>query len=493
METSPVRASDSDQRAIIQERDRWFYALAAPRKQEKLFELEVLLKGLDRFFSIANQPISDREHIVKRDFSVELQIIKRAVGRVVRLSQGLLTAEDNKALHFKSYVENRLLNDYQRAKMIERAVRQRTPEESLYVLCHSFINFQEVLSALTEKPANSYFLFYHLEQLISREIAANRFFNPFKAAGFAPHYDVIKSPRFTRLARGIPDSRLKRHLSVIFLLMFKLLRYLSFISPEEKEGDKLKDSLLIFALIHSETLMLVDLIEREMPEVMASCVETTEETRRALLNHLDALAYQLSIEIKKIFELELKDAAHNKQLNLLRSGISRSRGILTTIFQQGIIHLAQTLDPGLDGREVFGDFISRLEESRKLRRDIWLFHKVIENLERVIDEAGRKGETIPIIEAVKSLRNFIFYYQNISFQFVRCYDREHFQKFFEQTDHFLIADIEKPAALEAFKLNLHGFKMFLEATLANINNRAELREMPFGQEEGERILAQFLG
>jgi hypothetical protein len=34
--------------------------------------------------------------------------------------------------------------------------------------------------------------------------------------------------------------------------------------------------------------------------------------------------------------------------------------------------------------------------------------------------------------------------------------------------------------------------MFLETTLVNINNRAELRDMPFGTEEGEKILAQFL-
>jgi DNA-binding transcriptional ArsR family regulator len=497
-EGTPAKPADiaysaPDQRELIRERDEWFYSLALPRKQEKLFELEVLLKGLDRFFSIANLPISDKDQIVKRDFAVELQIIRRAVSRVIKLAQGLLTEADNQALQFQNYVSNRLLNDYQRAQRIERAVFQRTPEESLYVLCQSFINFQEILAAITEAPQNSYFLFYHLEQIIGREIASNRFFNPFKAAGFSPHYDAIKSPRFTRIVRGIEDPSLKRHLSVIFLMIFKLLRYLGFVNPEEREGDRLKDALLIFALVHSETLLLVDLLERQLPPLVRSIDGLPDETRLALLNHLDALAYQLAIEIRKIYELELKDAALQQELNVLRVGISRSCGILTNIYQQGIVHLGQAFDPILQGREVFPDFVSRLEESLKLRRDIWLFHQVIENLERVIEQSRPRNETIPVIEAVKTLRNFIFYYQNISFQFVRCYDRESFQRFFEQTDQFIVADIEKPDSLEAFKHNLHRFKMFLETTLASINNRAELRELPFGKEEGERLLAQFLG
>jgi hypothetical protein len=276
-------------------------------------------------------------------------------------------------------------------------------------------------------------------------------------------------------------------------MIFKLLRYLGFVNPEEREGDRLKDALLIFALVHSETLLLVDLLERRMPPLVRSSDGLPDETRLALLNHLDALAYQLAIEIRKIYELELKDAAQQQELNVLRIGISRSCGILTNIYQQGIVHLGQAFDPSLQGREVFPDFVSRLEESLKLRRDIWLFHQVIENLERVIERSRQSNESIPVIEAVKTLRNFIFYYQNISFQFVRCYDRESFQRFFEQTDQFIVADIEKPDSLEAFKHNLHSFKMFLETTLASINNRAELSELPFGKEEGERLLAQFLG
>ncbi len=485
-------ASKEDQGWIIKERNRWFYALQMQRKQEKLFELEVLLKGLDRFFNLANLPISQKEGIVNRDFTNEIKIIRNAVSKVAMLARGLLNAEDNRALHFRNYVENRLLSDYQRARRTERALLQRTPEESLYVLCHTFINFQEILQTVACRRENSYPLFYHVEQLISREIAGNRFFNPFKAAGFAPHYDVIKSPRFTRLARSISDPVLKKHLSIVFLMMFKLLRYLSFIDPEKRDIAKLKDTLLIFALVNSESSLLVDVLENEMPAVIKERTSLDDELKEKLLDNMDAFAYQTSVELEKIFELELKDAAQAKDLSGLRTGISRSRGLLVNILQQGIVHMAQVIDPGLDGKEVFPDFLSRLEESLKLRRDVWLFHRVVENLENVIEQKAGTPDTIPLIEAVKTTRNFIFYYQNISFQYVRSLDRDEFKNFFIRIDKFTINQLEDPEKLTKFKSDLHAFKMFLETTLANINNRAELKDMPFGREEGERILSQFM-
>jgi len=485
-------ADEEDYREIVQKRNDWFYSLSNPQKQEKLFELEMLLKALDRFFNLANQPISDKNNIVSRDFKSELVMVKNAVTRVVKLTRGLLSDDDNKALQFRSYVENRLMNDYQRAKRIHRALLQRTPEESLYVLCKAFINYQEVLQAVVAQQQGSYFLFYHLEQLISREITGNRFFNPFRAAGFAPHYDVIKNRNIIRVVRKIYDPVLRKHISVVFLMLFKLLHYFAYVDPEKKGLEELKDSLLIFALVHSEVMLLLELLDNEVPAVVKSREDLEDDKKEALLGHFDSLVFQLKMEFQKIYEFELHEAGHSKEITPLRVGISRSKGILTTIFKQGIVQLVQVFEPSFEGKDLFPDFISRLEESLKLRKDIWLFHKVLENAESVIESSGYKGDTVPVFEAVKTLRNFIFYYQNISFQFVRCYDREEFQKFFNDVDGFDMKAVYEPARLQEFHRKLHAFKMFLETTLANVNNRAELRDIPFGTEEGEKLLSQFL-
>lgn len=477
---------------IIQERNRWFFSLEVDRKEERLFELEVMLKGLDRFFNLRNQPIAERETIVARNFKNELRILRDAVFRVVVLSRSLLPAEQARAIHFKNYVETRLLSDYQRAQNIERALRQNTPEESLYVLCHSFTNFHELLSKLVELERHPYSLFYHVEQMISREIAANRYFNPFRAAGFAPHYDVIRSAKLSRLIRNIQPAEAKKHFSLLFLLLYKLLKYLHFVEIEQLDLDRLKNSLLIFALVNSESHLLVDLLEQDLPAQIQKLPGFPADLAHKALDLFDATAYHLSLEIKKIFELELREAAASTDIHHLRAGVSRSKGVLTTIFQQSIVALAQIFEPELPGRDLFPDFVSRLEQSLRLRRDVWLFHKVLENLEQIIADSEPKGESIAIMEAIKTLRNFIFYYQNISFQFVRCYDRDYFQEFFDYLDAFNLADVEVPFVFQEFKRRIHSFKLFLETTISNINNRAELQNIPFGTEEGERLFAQFL-
>ena len=431
---SPASASAKNLADIIQERNRWFFALEVERKEEKLFELEVMLKGIDRFCNLLNQPISERDAIVTRDFKHELRILRDAVFRVVVLCRNLLPDPEARALHFKNYVESRLLNDYQRAQNIERALAQNTPEESLYVLCHSFSNFHELLNQFLDLEHHSYSLFYHIEQLLGREIAGNHYFNPFRAAGFAPHYDVIRSARLTRLIRQLHPPEIKKQFSMLFLLLYKLLKYLHFVETERLELDRLKNSLLIFALVNSEVQYLIDLFERDLPDHLRRIAHFPPEQARAASDLFDATAYQMSLEIKKIFDLELRDAAASADLNHLRAGVTRSKGLLSTIFQQTIVAMAHIFEPEIIGRDLFPDFVSRFEQSIRLRRDVWLFHKMLENLEQIIIVSEPRREPIAIMEAIKTLRNFIFYYQNISFQFVRCYDRDYFQIFFDYPD-----------------------------------------------------------
>ena len=103
---------------------------------------------------------------------------------------------------------------------------------------------------------------------------------------------------------------------------------------------------------------------------------------------MDAFAFQLRVEMKKIFELEIKNVSTLTDPRILSNGITRTRGMLSNIFQQAIIEICRVFDPDLLGRDVFKDFLGRLKRSLKLRRDIWLFAKVLERLERVLNRGA---------------------------------------------------------------------------------------------------------
>jgi len=479
-------------RRLLAERRRWFRALEVERKQEKLFELEALLKALVRYANLNNHPISDRSNILSRDFGAEIEIVRNSLVRAIILIRSLLPEPEANILHFQNYVETCLLTDYQRAQLISRAVNQNTPIESLYILCHSLIDFAELAGNLLRLEEKPYQVFYYLEQMISREIIANRYFNPFRSLGFAPHYDLVQSPQITRVVRSIENIKVRKIFSVAILLLFKLLRYLGLVRVQKASLSELRNSLIFFSLINSEAKILIDAFEKFIPAQLKALGFAENKQGRELIQLLDSFAFQLGVEMKKIFELEIKDATSITEPKILENGITRSRGLLTNIFQQAIIELCRVFDPHLEGKVVFKDFLSRLEQSLKLRRDVWLFARVLEKLEEVIEKAKSKKELREVKEYLSTLRNFVYYYQNISFQLVRAYDRDEFQKFFDYLNSVKEEELKLGQPLERFQREIHSFRMFLEATFNAINQRAELQNLPFGTEEAEKLLAQFL-
>jgi len=477
---------------LLLERKRWFRSVEVERKQERLFELEVLLKGLVVYSNLNNHPIPDRSRLIHRDFGPEIGVIRNALVRSIILIRSLLPETEAKILHFQNYVETRLMNDYQRAQLLSRAINQGTPIESLYVLCHSLIDFSELAGNLLLLEDKRYQVFYYLEQLTSREIISNHYFNPFRALGFAPHYDVIRSPQVTRVVKGIEDKKIKKLFSVMLLLLFKLLRYLSLIQAEAADLARLRDALLIIALVNSESKLLAESFEGFFPaRLRESGFDRTREGKR-LLELLDAFAFQLQVELKKIYDLEIRNATSILEPRPLQNSIIRTRGMLTNIFQQAIVEFCRVFDPSLDGKKLFKEFVSKLEQSLKLRRDVWLFAKVLERQGQVLDQSEAAAKLEPLYDSINTLRNFVYYYQNISFQFVRAYDREEFQKFFDYLDATPADELKNPEARSLFRKEIHGFRMFLEATLNAISHRSELEQIPFGTDEAERLLSQFL-
>lgn len=477
-------------RTLRDNRNRWLNELDVRLKNERLFELEMYLKSLDRFCNVRNHPISDIENIFERDFKIETQILRETISRVISLVRKLLPQDKTSAFHFKQYVERRLMSDRARMEMMELSLRQNSPEESLYVLESGMTSLREMVSAVLSLKKVSYLRFYHLGQFVSREIAWNTFFNPFQIGEFSPNHDRIRNAAILKVVRNqIPDA-LRKEISIIFLIAFRLLHYLQYVKEEDADRLTLLKNLPLFVLVKSEIGALIDYLESDLPRVVREKLPGQEGDELAAA--LDSLAFQLGMEGKKVYDLEIKDAATQTDINMLITGMARAKGVLVEILRQVVVQLARTLDISLEGRHIFRDFISRTELSLKLRKDIWIFHKVIENFDRTISDNLPKKDFKPILEAFKSLRNYIFYFQNVSFQMVRFTDREAFEDFFGAVDGFNGDSIYDKEQLEDLLKKVHSFFIFLETTLGNVSQRSELKEKPFGKREGEYILEQFL-
>src|SRR6476646_4657624 len=84
-----------------QAREAWFARLAADKKDETLFELEILLKGLACFANPRNHPgAGRRQTIVSYDFREHLAEARDAMARIVQLARTML-GERDKAFVFQ--------------------------------------------------------------------------------------------------------------------------------------------------------------------------------------------------------------------------------------------------------------------------------------------------------------------------------------------------------------------------------------------------------
>src|SRR5262249_3271299 len=125
-------------------REAWFAALAADKKDETLFELEILLKGVACFANPRNHPgVGRRQTVVSLDFRGHLVHARDGMARVVQLARALLGDRD-RAFVFQRYLETVLPEDNTRTKLLYAAMTQETPEGSLFVLRHGLTNLIEV-------------------------------------------------------------------------------------------------------------------------------------------------------------------------------------------------------------------------------------------------------------------------------------------------------------------------------------------------------------
>ena len=197
---------------------------------------------------------------------------------------------------------------------------------------------------------------------------------------FKPVHDRIRNRAVSRIIRGIADPLERRQAAKVFLELFRLLHYLEYADPARLPEEELRDTILLFALVVSETRLLLAYIERR--------VLKGRDTALPLYQVYDSFVYCLPLELKKVVNTELTDISVTRQAESVRTRVENSHGILKDCFQQSVVQLAQALDPSIDGGRIFPDFMARREQSVRLRDGLVT---VVQRPARVPGGAGRGG------------------------------------------------------------------------------------------------------
>lgn len=313
-------------------RDTWFAGLSADRKDEVLFELEVLLKGVACFANPRNHTgATGRRTFVSLDFRDHLRETRDGMQRIVQLSRTLLGDRD-KAFVFHRYLETVLPEDGARSRLLRSSLSgQELPEESLVVMRHGLTNLIEVTNGLLKLPRVPFRLFYSMLAVAMRESAQSTFFNPLSALEFRPEFDRIPSTHVLELIQNVNGDQAHRLVALTFLSLFRLLRYLKLLDAiamdhsDRRIGGR---AFLTLAVLRSDARALsgylrrragglladgfqADLLRVPAKEIAGRFDELRSEGDRlmAIKGALTGVAANLRLEMRRTFEHDLPTVA----------------------------------------------------------------------------------------------------------------------------------------------------------------------------------------
>jgi hypothetical protein len=499
-----------------QARDTWFERLPWDRKADLLFELEVLLKGVACFANPRNHPGPPRRApVVMQDFKEPLGVAREGAVQVVTLSRELLGDRD-RAFVFQRYLETMLPEDTARTKLFRDSMSQNTPDEALFVLRHGLTNAVEVMDGLLRLPRVPFRLFYASLTGIQREIANNAYFNPLSALEFRPEFDRIQSRPVLSLIQFVPGEQAHRLVSLTFLSLFRMLRYLKLLESivhEVGEGRKNPRRIyLVLAVLRSDARalssylrqragdLLAESFEADLLKVRASEIDIKHDALRAegqrLINLravFEGVASTLRLEMRRTFEHDLPPPDSGAPIDEIRQRTLGAVANLRPALQNAIVFLARTLGARVDASGVFDERDARRISSERLRRDVWIFGHILRAFAAKATHTETQDDRWAGPPSLQFVREFLGYFRAMGYPLLRGSDYPRVDAFLEAMTTLSDAELLDPERLERAVEETSAFQQFLVELFENIGKRQELEGVPFDRRSAAYALKLYLG
>ncbi|MGQ0507173.1 MAG: hypothetical protein ACT4TC_17835, partial [Myxococcaceae bacterium] len=445
-----IHSSQSQRTAILAERERWLRCLSIDGREELLFELEMLLRGVERYFSLHNLPLGPNDQAVTREFRPELTDVRDVLSRAVLIARQMLDQGEDQKMVFRRYLETQVSDDRERRRLLEAELNQDSPLASLFALRESFVALRDIIDHLLNLPGCSYPLFKSVGDLATRHVLTNRFFRPFRSLEFRLEYDRVKSVTLLEALRLLPEGE-REAFAVLTLSLFRLLHYLSYAQSRDYVG-RLK---VVLALVRSEAVSLIHFVTGQSHPFL-------QRTAQALREGLDPI-------IRDLIRTDLEGAL---------IGAEQYRAL----FRNQLEELARHLRPSQPA--VFADLIDPKQLGDRLRLDLWGFAGLCRAVEaRLLAESPEGAES-----GFKALQDYIRYFHGVSYQLLRFGDIEAFDKFIgiiSETTSVPTGPVARARLAEDCRLFSEGVQTIFDA----VDGRTDLAGLPFNAEAARAQLS----
>lgn len=230
------------------------------------------------------------------------------------------------------------------------------------------------------------------------------------------------------------------------------LRYLGVVGRMMQDDEPVKPALLILAAVHDQARGMIDHINLRLAR------NPNEEA--TLFNSLDSASYGASLELKKVFQQELRGIVGVLPPTSVFARTETAYSLLLDSFQQILLDLARTVEPSATLFDFFPRFQIKLDQSLILREHLWGILKAV-----------KAAEESPVKEKVSHLKQELADFVTITIRFLHYKDEETFERFNEEVH----AALDKKDLVPV----LHRFGAYLETLFGQVCMRSVLAEHPF--------------
>jgi len=445
--------------------------LKLDEKPDINFELYTLLKSAVSIFTFENLPLSRSETLINYNFTQWIKIEFHIISKILDLIQKMLPEEKSNRLSFKQYINSKITTDYSKSKILEEILNQESLEDSLILLGTTFLHLKVLSDNISSIKNVNFQTFQSIGHFVRREVAFNKFFDPFEPPFFKPVTDKISSRQINEIIKTIPHSDTKKITSAIILEMFRILKYLSLTHEVKKQKNEIPKVLGIYTLVNSESRDLESFLHNEF--ISQSLKKDDGES--TFYELLESTSFQLKLELKKVFKGELVGIVNETKYRKIIAKCENATGILDNFFKQAIESVVKFFEPGLNGEDLFEGYVSKKEISSKLLKNLLLLNKLTLYVKEKITKSAKEDD---VKDSIKKFINYIDYFEKYVLCLFRLSDRDEIEKLlcsFKGINDDQIIKAHKGGFLQSLSLLL----IFLETLIPMVRRRCELKEFEF--------------
>jgi hypothetical protein len=330
-------------------------------KYDYLFEMEMWLKGMERFFQVDCLPLSpfERSHASLKNFVEEVGVIRAGLNHMAMLTTHLLGEGKEDLASFLLYLDGQVGRIPSGAPP---ARRRSGAEAELAVVVEKLDDFSKVLDELSKTAFLPLQTYLSLGRIVIGTLKQDPNLGVLFHENLRPVLDRASKQSLQKVLGSLVDPAHKGALATLFVQLFKELRYVEMARATIGSPATRKRALLVFSLLRGENDAFCEYVRNRL--------RARFPAESPVADGLERVLHAQEQEIRKVMEVELVDVAVMRDPGLVLTRLEDASGLLGDLYQQTVITLAELFSSEVDGRSIFPDHRTRREQSQRLRDDL---------------------------------------------------------------------------------------------------------------------------